>query len=460
MTIISYQWSVIIGQLSVISRNLALSALLVLSFTMGVFAQTARPGIADQANLVTEFDVNGLKVLVKRRVNAPTVAVGLFIRGGARNITDQNAGIENLMLSVAEEGSVKFPRETLRRELSRTGSDIGASVSNDYSALSLASTRQNFDRSWDVFTDIALNPAFAPEDIERERAQIATGLREQETDNDNFLNILQDRLIYVNHPYANSVRGTVDSLVKFTAQDLKDYHRKTMQTSRLLLVVVGDVDPKEIQTRVAATFGKLPRGEYKETPFPALDFSKPSLDVTTRALPTNYVQGVFNAPSLSSPDYYAMRVAVTVLQGRIYQEVRNKRQLSYAPNAELGSSASNTANIYVTAVDANQAVRVMLDEVNNLKTELIDDGTIDSVSGHFLTLYYIDQQSNLAQAAELAKYELIGGGWRGAFGFLDKIRAVSPAQVQAAAQKYMKNIRFVVVGDPAKIDRKIFVPTS
>ncbi len=207
------------------------------------------------------------------------------------------------------------------------------------------------------------------------------------------------------------------------------------------------------------TFGKLPRGDYKETAFPALDFSKPSLDVTARTLPTNYVQGVFNAPSLSSPDYYAMRVAITVLQGRIYQEVRNKRQLSYAPNAELGSSAANTANIYVTAVDANQAVGVMLNEVNNLKTNQIDDDTIDSVSGHFLTLYYIDQQSNIAQAAELAKYELIGGGWRNAFNFLDKIRAVTPAQVQTAAQKYMKNVRFVVIGDPKAIDRKIFLPS-
>jgi len=328
--------------------------------------------------------------------------------------------------------------------------------------LSLVSTLRNFDRTWEIFTDIALNPAFASEDIERARAQIDTGLREQETDNDNYLQILQDRLIYVNHPYANNVRGTIDSLARLTAKDLKDYHQKTMQTSKLLLVIVGDVDPKAIQTRVvgiADTLGKLPRGDYKETPFPALDFSKPTLDVTPRTLPTNYVQGVFDAPSLSSPDYYAMRVAVTILQSRIYSEVRTKRQLSYAPNAELSSAASNTGNIYVTAVDANQAVKLMLDEVDNLRTKQINGEIIDGISGHFLTLYYIDQQTNVAQAAELAKYELIGGGWRTAFGFLDKIREVTPAQVQAVSQKYMKNIRFIVVGDPSKIDRKIFLPS-
>ena len=463
MTVISYQLSVISYQLSVFSRNLGLAGLLILSLVGGSFAQSSnKAGIADQAHLVTEFEVNGLKVLVKRRLNSPTVAAGLFIRGGARNITNKNAGIENLMLSAATEGSKKFPREILRRELSRTGGAIGSSASNDYSVLSLVSTLRNFDRTWEIFTDIALNPAFAPEDIERARAQIATGLREQETDNDNFLQILQDRLIYVNHPYSNNVRGTIDSLAKFTAKDLRNYHQKTMQTSKLLLVIVGDVDPKAIQTRVVGitdTLGKLPRGEYKETPFPALDFSKPTLDVTSRTLPTNYVQGVFDAPSLSSPDYYAMRVAVTILQSRIYSEVRTKRQLSYAPNAELSSAASNTGNIYVTAVDANQAVGLMLNEVNNLRTLKINGEVIDGISGHFLTLYYIEQQTNVAQAAELAKYEIIGGGWRNTFGFLDKIRDVTPAQVQAVSQKYMKNIRFIVVGDPSKIDRKIFLPS-
>lgn len=422
--------------------------------------QTAKPSIAQQANLVTEFDVNGLKVLVKRRASSPTVAAGLFIRGGARNITDQNAGIENLMLQVAAEGSKKFPRETLRRELARTGSGVVAGINNDYSGLSMISTRKNFDLTWDIFTDIALNPAFASADIEQERASIVSSLREQETNNDNFLQVLQERIIYANHPYANNVNGTIETVGRFTAKDLTDFHQKVMQTSKLLLVVVGDIDPKEVQTRVANTFGKLPRGDYKETPYPALDFSKGTLDVTTRSIPTNYIRGVFNAPSLSSSDYSAMRVATAILASLIYSEVRTKRQLSYAPDANLETSSANTANIYVTSVDANESVKVMLEQTDLLKSRQINAEVIESVAGRFLTQYYIDQQTNSAQAGELAKYELIGGGWRNAFGFLDKVRAVTPAQVQQVSQKYMKNIRFIVVGNPTAIDKKVFIPAE
>ncbi len=407
--------------------------------------------------MVSEFEVNGLKVLLKKRPNAPTVAAGLFVRGGARNVDAKNAGIEQLMLSSALEGSKKFPRETVRREIARTGSSMGATAGKDYSVMSMAVTRNNFDRLWEVFADLAVNPTFSSEAVEFARAQIKTGLLEQETDNDNYLKILQDRVVFANHPYSNEVGGTIDNISRFTIKELSDYHKKTMQTSQLLLVIVGDLEEADVRKKVEASFGKLLKGTYKDAAYPALDFSKPTLDVTTRTLPTNYVQGVFNAPSLNHPDYYAMRIATTILQSLVYQEVRVQRQLSYAPNAELDSNASNTGNIYVTAVDANQAVEVMIDQIKLLKSRDLSDEMIESVAGFFLTNYYVEQQTNMAQIGELARYELIGGGWRNSFEFLTRVRRVSPADVKAAANKYMKNLRFVVIGDPKAIKREIYL---
>lgn len=437
------------------------AAVLTTAFAVLCLGQTGKiENIAEQAAQVTEFDVNGLKVLVKRRPSAATVAAGLFLRGGVRNIDAKTAGLENLMLSVAVEGGKKFPRQTLRRELARTGSNISAAANQDYSAVSFVSTRVNFDHVWDMFTDVVLNPAFAPEDVSRVKQLVLTGLREAETSPDQALETLQDRVIYAGHPYANDVTGTTTTVDSFTPADLAAYHKKMMETSRLLLVVVGDIDPNDLKARMAATLGKLPRGDYKEAPLPALDFSKPSLDVTSRSIPTNYIQGIFGAPSLTSPDYYPMRVAMTILQELVYQEVRVKRNLSYAPAADMNTFASNTANIYVTAVDANQAVSVMLDQINDLKTQLIQDDRISGMAGQFLTNYYLRQETNAAQAGELARYELLGGGWRNSFEFLNRIREVKPEDVKMVANKYMKNLRFVVIGNPSAVNRSVFIPTS
>src|SRR6185436_12137963 len=83
--------------------------------------QSIQSVVANQAALVSEFDVNGLKVLLKRREGSLTVAAGLFVRGGAANINAENAGIETLMLSAATEATTNFPREKMRSELSRMG---------------------------------------------------------------------------------------------------------------------------------------------------------------------------------------------------------------------------------------------------------------------------------------------------------------------------------------------------
>ena len=97
----------------------------------GQAQQTVQSVVAKQAALVSEFEVNGLKVLLKRREGSLTVAAGLFIRGGAANINAQNAGIETLMLSAATEATTNFPRARMRSELSRMGTVIGSSSNND-----------------------------------------------------------------------------------------------------------------------------------------------------------------------------------------------------------------------------------------------------------------------------------------------------------------------------------------
>src|SRR6476469_7320017 len=151
-----------------------------------------------------------------------------------------------------------------------------------------------------------------------------------------------------------------------------------METSRLLLVVVGDLNPAEVRDLVTASFGKLPKGNYKPETVPPLVFEKSSVEVTPRDLPTNYIQGLFTAPSLTAPDIYPMRVASSLLRDRVFEEVRVKKNLSYAPDAFLRTQAANIGGIYVTAADqyANDAVRVMLGEIALLQRGQAHEGPV------------------------------------------------------------------------------------
>jgi predicted Zn-dependent peptidase len=99
----------------------------------------------------------------------------------------------------------------------------------------------------------------------------------------------------------------------------------------------------------------------------------------------------------------------------------------------------------------------MLKEINDLKQERVNPDEISGVTGQFLTTYYLGQETNVAQAGELARYELTGGGWRNSFEFLNRVREVKSEDVQRVAQKYMKNLRFIVLGNPAAINREVFL---
>jgi predicted Zn-dependent peptidase len=429
------------------------------------FAQTTPPApqtpdlqalIARQASLVTELDVNGLKVLVKRRAGSQTVAAGLFLKGGSRNITTANAGIEWLMLNVMTEGSAAYPREKLRAELARTGTVIGSSDNYDYSVVSMTSTRANFDSMWNVFTDVTLHPAFAKEDFDLIKQRSLVALSDDTDDPDTYLQRLQEQAAYVGHPYINRPEGTAESVSRLTLDDIRRYHQQVMETSRLLLVVVGDIDANQLKPRIATSLGTLPRGAYKADAIPQLSFGASTVQITQRGLPTNYIQGLFTAPPITSPDIYPMEVASAMLRDRIFEEVRVKRNLSYAPSAFLSSQGANVGGIYVTAVDANQAVRVMLNEIRRLQEVPLTQTDMLGVVSQYLTTYYLGQETNAAQAASLAEFELIGGGWRNSFDTISKLRAVTAADVQRVSQKYMRNIRFVVLGNPIQIDKSVF----
>src|SRR5262252_6041701 len=198
--------------------------------------------IARQAALVSEFDVNGLKVLVKRREGSLTVATQLYFRGGVENINTANAGVEAFMLNVASEASANYPRERMRKETARMGTVIGESVGYDYSALAMTSTRANFDKSWDIFADVVTNPSFTKEDVDLVKRRLVSSLSDDEDEPDTYLQRLQEKVAYAGHPYLNRPEGTAESIGRLTADDLRAYHQRVMQTSQLLLVIVGDLD--------------------------------------------------------------------------------------------------------------------------------------------------------------------------------------------------------------------------
>jgi len=218
------------------------------------------------------------------------------------------------------------------------------------------------------------------------------------------------------------------------------------------LVVVGNVSRADIDAKVAAAFGSLPATGGEAVPAAPLGSARANLATVQQALPTNYIIGLYAAPGPSHADYAALRVATRVLTERLFEEVRTKRNLSYAVAAGLGNRVANRGNIYVTAVQPDTTLKVMQTEVRRLQQDPVPASRLGQTVNVFLTAYLMSQQSNMGQAADLGLWELSGGGWANSRAFRDRLRAVTPADVQRVARTYMKNFSFALIGDPAKLD--------
>lgn len=405
--------------------------------------------------LTSSFDVDGVKVILRESNANNVVAANLYLLGGSRQITAANAGIEALLLEVSERGTKNYPRATLRRKMSRLGSEIATVPSDDWTMFGIRATTEVFDSTWAIFADRLMNPTLDPEDVSLIKTQFISGINQRRDDPDALAEYLADSIAFAGHPYATSVIGTVSSISSIDPAALKNYQATQMVKSRMLLVVVGDVDRAHVQRLVTATLAKMPQGNYQWTPPARLPEGKSAVVIEQRALPTNYIVGYYSGPLANSEDYQPLRIATSVLTGRMFSEIRTRQNLTYDVHAPFLDRAASAGGLYVSTTAPDTTLRLMYTAVKELQDGLLDKDGLERLEQQFLTEYFLDNETNDAQASFLARAQLYRGDYRLADKFVDELKSVSPEAVQRVARKYMKGIRFAYVGDSSRLRRDL-----
>lgn len=404
---------------------------------------------------VKEFDVNGVKVILKPADNN-VVSAQLFITGGVTNYDLAKQGIENLTLTVlADAGSKKYPKDEYHYVMERKGIHVQGSTSYDYSLLSLRTLSGNWNQAWDIFSDVILNPSWDAQSFEQNKGQIVNALKQNESDPDNFLNDYTLRRLYKGKRYEKSPAGTPASVAALTIDDVKNHWTKIAKHKKMMLVVVGKIGEDDLRNKVAASLAKLPAGVADPFVTNPVAIDVASINVEEREIATNYMRGVFSAPPRGSRENMAMRMAMAMLSERLFVEIRTKRNLSYAPSASLSSMFDPYSSIYVTTTKPNDAVQVMTDEIRKVKREGFNEKEFKAQKEGFLTGYYMNQETNEAQAITLGINELIGG-WEKAETFKDDIYSLTLDEVNAVFRKYANALNWYYLGKKADMDENLF----
>ena len=401
-----------------------------------------------------ELTVDGVRVILRRNTATDVIAANLFLLGGVQQLTRETQGIEAFLLAASERGTKRYPKDALRIATNKTGSVISIEPEDDWTVFGLHATRTAFDSSWAIFADRVMNPTLDSADVELVRGQLLAAASQQRLHPDAELRIVADSLMFAGHPYSLSTEGTERSIASISRAALRSYLTTQFVKSRMLLVVVGNVERPHLEQLVAATLARLPAGSYRWTPPPPVQGDRRALVVESQQLPTNYIIGYYAGPSASSSDYNALRIATAVLSGRFFTEIRSKRNLSYAVDAPFVERAVATGGVYVTTVAPDQTLTLMHEEIEELQNQLVDPAGLRRLVLQFITDYFLKNETNADQAAFLARAALYEGDYRAANRFVDDLRRVRPEDVRRVAREYMHNFRFVYIGDPTKLPRE------
>lgn len=324
----------------------------------------------------------------------------------------------------------------------------------DWTVYGLRTTTAHLDSTWNIYTDRLLRPTLSAADFAFVRENRVAGVRQRVDSPDALLEYLADSVAFAGDAYGLSPIGTERSLSRITLEQLRAFHKEQMVTSRMLLVVVGEVPRARLEEMVRSSLGTLPRGSYVWTQPPiGVRREGASVHLESRRLPTNYILGWWEGPAANSEDVPALRVASAVLSGRLFGEIRSRRNLTYAVEARFRDRAVTSGGLYVTTTRPDTTIALMRAEVERLQRQSIDTENLAPLIQQFLTEYFMDNETVGAQADFLARAELYRGDYRAADRFVADLRAVSGRDVQRVARKYMKDVRFAYVGNPSQVNR-------
>ena len=416
--------------------------------------RTSRTKASLHDSLTTTYEVGGVRIIHRLTPANDVVAANVYLLGGVRQINDDNAGIEPLLLEVSDRGTREYAGDKVRTMLSRLGSTIVVDPETDWTMLGLRATLDGFDSTWSVLASRLMHPTLDSGQVKLVREQLLAAVRQRGDNPDALVSFIADSFAFSGHPYARSPLGTEHSLARLTVPALRRYHDAQIVKSRMLVVVVGNISRLQVEKAITRTLAKLPAGSYRWTLPDTMPVRTAGFAIESRSLPTNYIQGYYLGPPAGSKDYQALRVAAAVLSGQLFAEIRSRRNLTYAVDAPFVERAIASGGLYVTTVSPDTTLALMRQQITALQQGTIDREALERLVQQFITEYFLNNETNAEQSNFLARAQLYRGDFRVADLFVDELREVSPEDVQRVARQYMRDVRFAYVGDSLRLSAR------
>lgn len=425
----------------------------------------AGPAIAASAPVTNEFTLaNGLRVVVVEKHDLPLLTALLTAQGGGATDPADRAGVGNLTADLMTKGTKTRSATEIARQIETLGGSISSDASFDGSSVDVTVKADQAAPALAILADVARNPVFAPEEIERARAQTIDGVQVAIKNPSQLAGLVAARAALGDLPYGHPLSGTPTSLKAITAADVQSTYRLTWRPEKTTLVLVGDVTLPKARALAERSFA-----DWKTDPVVVrsadrrASYPKPRVIVVD--MPGAGQAGVVVArPGIARSDaqYYPAAVANTILGGgfssRLNQEIRIKRGLAYGAGSSVQAGRLPGAISGRTSTknpSAPETVSIILAEMKRLGAEPVTPAELETRKAVLVGNFGRATETTEGIAGTVGGYVVQGLPLSELGAYTARVSAVDPAAVQAAAAKLLdpSAASIVVVGDA-----KLFLP--
>jgi predicted Zn-dependent peptidase len=409
---------------------------------------------------------NGLKVEYAQRTAVPVTRVDLWFDAGYSADAPNQRGLQNLTMSLLDEGAAGLTSQQIAEREERLGAAISADGGADRSAISLSALSTNLAPSLDLMADIAERPTFDPNDIERVRAQVLTGIAEQQKDPDGIAARALPPLLYgAVYPYGTTAAGDPAAVKGFTRADIIGFQQHWLRPDNARLFVVSDRPLAELLPMLDQRFGhwtapSVPKGE-KQFPAAPTQQKEQIILIDRPGSPQSVIAGGEITPINPKGPMAAITAANDVLGGsflsRMNMDIRETKGWSYGVSGGVSLHQKIAPYVVSAPVQADRtgdAIAAIRSDMHDfLTTRPVTDEELkrtitnltDALPGEFETgesvLSAMETQALLNRPDNY--YELLQRQYEG----------LTKAQLDAALRGVVNPDGFVwvVVGDAAKV---------
>jgi len=398
---------------------------------------------------------NGLTLITEEMKHIRSICIGIWVKTGSRDEDREWNGISHFVEHMVFKGTQHRSAEEIARQVDSIGGNIDAFTAKECVSFSMKVLDEHLPIALAVLSDLVLNPVFDGQDITRERGVILEEIKMDEDNPDYLVHEIFTQNFWKDPPLGRPILGTRDTVKRFERTPVFDFYSQRFIPGNVIITAAGNLNHQRFVELVSKHFEKMKPASNGFHSAPPKILPKIILKNKKSLEQVQICVGVPSYP-ITHEKRHSSYILNTLLGGgmssRLFQNIRERQGLAYAIYSDLNPYRDTGCLSIYAGTSRESAVKVVesvVSEFQKLKAELVSPEELQRAKDQLKGSLMLSLESSTARMSNLARQEMYFDRFYGLDELIQKIEAVTAAELQELANFFFQteNIAVTILGN-------------